>query len=72
MSSRTRPVAVAVRAMNGTPVIFERSSRIWRYSGRKSWPHSLMQWASSTATQATPQRFRSSIIEPSMSRSGAR
>ena len=29
-----------------------RSSARRRYSGRKSWPHSLMQWASSTAMRA--------------------
>ncbi len=40
---RARAAAAARRA----------SAPICRYSGRKSWPHSLMQWASSIATRGT-------------------
>ena len=55
MSSRTRSVAVAVSAMIGTSGKCLRSFASWRYSGRKSWPHSLMQCASSIAICATFQ-----------------
>ena len=49
MSVRTLSVAVAVRAMMGASPISLIIGRIRRYSGRKSWPHSEMQWASSMA-----------------------
>ena len=42
-------VAVAVRAMTGAGWMSSMMDRIFRYSGRKSWPHSEMQCASSTA-----------------------
>ena len=71
MSCRTRSVAVAVRAIIGTDGKSGRSWASWRYSGRKSWPHSLMQWASSTARRFTFQRRKSSRKPESMSRSGA-
>ena len=59
MSSRTRSVAVAVSAMNGTSgKMLAQVARVWRYSGRKSWPHSLMQCASSTAMSRTFQRLQ--------------
>ena len=53
MSRRTRSVAVAVKACRLTPGNSSRSRPSWRYSGRKSWPHWLMQWASSMATNRT-------------------
>ena len=48
-----------------------RSSASWRYSGRKSCPHSLMQCASSTASRFTPHRCKSDRNPDSISRSGA-
>ena len=54
MSRRTRAVAVAVYACRLMPGSSSRSRPSWRYSGRKSCPHWLMQCASSTATKLTP------------------
>lgn len=51
---RTRCVAVAVSAMMGTPGSASRMPASWRNAGRKSWPYSEMQCASSTATIAMP------------------
>jgi len=34
----------------------------WRYSGRNSWPHSEMQWASSMAKKETGMRFSQSVV----------
>ena len=48
-----------------------RNAAIWRYSGRKSWPHSEMQWASSIATCATFHSFSLSRNVGAISRSGA-
>ena len=48
MSRITSGVAVAVSASTGAPKRACRPER-FRYAGRKSWPHWLMQWASSTA-----------------------
>ena len=56
MSSRTRSVAVAESAMIGASGRTSRRSLSRRYSGRKSCPHALMQWASSTATARTSKR----------------
>jgi hypothetical protein len=70
-SSRTRAVAVAVNAQNGTSGKRSRNGAMRRYSGRKSWPHSLMQCASSTTKRATSQRSRSPEKPGSVSRSGA-
>jgi hypothetical protein len=53
ISSRTRDVAVAVRAAQAASGNMERNSINCRYSGRKSCPHSDMQCASSTAKQST-------------------
>ena len=50
ISSRTTGVAVAVQASTRALGRSARSPPISRYSGRKSWPHSLMQCASSMAT----------------------
>ena len=72
MSSRTRGVAVAVKAMTGTQGKWSRNSVSWRYSGRKSCPHSLMQWASSIAMRPIGRRPRSAKTPGTMSRSGAR
>ena len=71
MSSRTRSVAVAVSAMKGTPGKCVRRSEICRYSGRKSWPHSEMQCASSIAMSATFHWRNFSKNDGTMSRSGA-
>ena len=71
ISSRTRSVAVAVSAMIGVSGRYSRSVESWRYSGRKSCPHSLMQCASSIATMLTVNvRSRSTKLGCS-SRSGA-
>ena len=48
----TRGVAVAVSAITGTPSSL--SDARLRYAGRKSCPHWLMQWASSTTAAQTP------------------
>ena len=71
MSARTRSVAVAVRAIIG--VFGKRSRRFTscRYSGRKSWPHSLMQCASSMAKAATSICSRKERKEGVIRRSGA-
>ena len=53
MSRRTRAVAVAVKAWRLTPPNCSRSRPSWRYSGRKSCPHWLMQCASSMAMKLT-------------------
>jgi hypothetical protein len=71
MSSRTRLVAVAVSAMIGTSGNCARNFFSSRYSGRKSWPHSLMQCASSIAIWAM---FQLSVLSRKfsiISRSGA-
>src|SRR5207249_1108523 len=53
MSPTTRRVAVAVRARTGMPPSSCLSPLSLRYAGRKSWPHSEMQCASSTTTSDT-------------------
>ena len=53
MSRRTRAVAVAVKACRLTPASARAAAPSWRYSGRKSCPHWLMQCASSMATKLT-------------------
>ena len=62
MSCRVILSAVAVRAMTGTPANRSRIKPNWAYSGRKSWPHWLMQWASSMANR---------LMEMVLSRKGA-
>ena len=53
-SSAQVGVAVAVSATKGTAAPSSRRSLpSWAYSGRKSWPHSLTQCASSTTTRAS-------------------
>lgn len=52
-TSRTWGVAVAVRATMGTEGNSVRSRESCEYSGRKSWPQSLMQWASSMTNRAS-------------------
>jgi hypothetical protein len=71
MSAWTRWVAVAVNAASGTPGNSWRSWRSSRYSGRKSWPHSEMQCASSTAKKASFVRFKRSRKLAMTRRSGA-
>ena len=71
MSPRTRGVAVAVIASVGMPGSASRTVTRRRYSGRKSWPHSLMQWASSTASARTFQRASRARKSGSTRRSGA-
>ena len=61
ISSRTTGVAVAVHAsMRGGRTSASRSP-ICRYSGRKSWPHWLMQCASSTATSGISRSGEQSL-----------
>ena len=62
---------VEVSAIIGTSGSASRSFASWRYSGRKSWPHSDTQCASSIAMQVTFHCFRFSTQPSSMSRSGA-
>src|SRR5436190_1222507 len=57
MSRRTRAVAVAVNPCRLTPGKRERSAPIWRYSGRKSWPHWLIQPASHERRHLEAQRL---------------
>ena len=68
ISSRTTGVAVAVQASTRASGSSRAASPICRYSGRKSWPHSLMQWASSTATsgqsRSAQQRAEAGEGEP--------
>ena len=71
MSARTRSVAVAVSAIIGASGNNSRNEASWRYSGRKSWPHSLMQWASSIASKCAFHFCKSSRKPESISRSGA-
>ena len=49
-------VAVAVKACTTPAARRSRSAPSWRYSGRKSWPQWLMQWASSMATSGRRAR----------------
>ncbi len=51
MSSRTAGVAVAVRATTGVPGKEARTPLSSLYALRKSWPHMLMQCASSTTSR---------------------
>jgi hypothetical protein len=53
MSACTGGAAVAVSASTGGRPVAAMTSARRRYSGRKSWPHSLTRWASSTATNVT-------------------
>ena len=53
ISSRTTGVAVAVQARTRAWGRSASSAPSCMYSGRKSWPHSLMQCASSIATSGT-------------------
>ncbi len=65
----TAGVAVAVSAIIGARTT-SRSSRRRRYSGRKSWPHWLTQWASSIATSAIGARASRRLKPSSAARSG--
>ena len=60
MSLRTSGAAVAVSAITGADGKHFRSRARSRYSGRKSWPHSEMQCASSIATSRTGKACRNS------------
>ena len=71
MSVRTRGVAVAVNAWMAASGKASRRTASCRYSGRKSCPHWLMQWASSMAKNATPARLSNPRQVGSTSRSGA-
>ena len=53
MSSIVAGVAVAVSASTGASGFTFLISDIARYDGRKSYPHWLMQWASSTVMKLT-------------------
>ena len=64
ISSRTTGVAVAVQARTRAPGSSASRPPISRYSGRKSWPHSLMQWASSMATSGHGDARLSSPRKP--------
>src|SRR3989304_5337353 len=55
ISTDTSSVAVAVSARTGTSPKRDFSPERFRYEGRKSWPHWLMQWASSTAMRLIRQ-----------------
>ena len=70
MSACTRGVAVAVNACTLDPGNRSFSEPSCRYSGRKSCPQWLMQWASSTAKARTSMRRTTSMNEGVTSRSG--
>ena len=72
MSFCTFTVAVAVRAMMGrlSPMALMMGRRR-RYSGRKSWPHSDMQCASSMATKEIFRVRKNSTVSSLVSDSGA-
>jgi len=72
MSSCTAGVAVAVIATTGAPGSCGSRSPSIRYSGRKSWPQWLMQWASSMATSAGVFLASSSGKPGTARRSGAK
>ena len=72
ISDCTLGVAVAVKATIGIlPSISFSIAFILRYSGRKSWPHSEMQCASSTATKDIFIVFKKSIFSCFTNDSGA-
>ena len=72
ISARTLGVAVAVSAMIGiscssSVIMF----LILRYSGRKSWPHSDIQCASSTAMKDILMALKNSMVSSFPNVSGA-
>ena len=71
MSYCTLGVAVAVKAMIGTFEIFSKISLKRRYSGRKSCPHSEIQWASSIAKKDMFTDIRKSMFSFFVNDSGA-
>ena len=71
ISSRTTGVAVAVQASTrGGPQLLQQRADL-QVLGRKSWPHSLMQWASSIATSGGASSRASARKPGYASRSGA-
>ena len=64
-------VAVAVNAMMGKVPMLSMIWRNRRYSGRKSWPHSEMQWASSMAKKLNRTERRKSAFSVLLRDSGA-
>ncbi len=77
MSMRTLSVAVAVRAMMGircslrAAAMLSSVARMLRYSGRKSWPHSEIQWASSMAINEILNDWKNGRLSGLLSDSGA-
>ena len=72
MSCCTFGVAEAVRVRMGTlGRMALMASRRRRYSGRKSWPHSEMQWASSMAKKEMGICFSNSMVSSFERVSGA-
>ena len=71
-SRRTRSVAVAVSATTGGRTgRLATKSAMPVYAGRKSWPHWLTQWASSTARSGTRACAANARNAGSARRSGA-
>ena len=70
-SARVVGSAVAVSATRGTWGNNSRNLASSRYSGRKSWPHWLTQWASSMANSPISTLARSSRNPAAANRSGA-
>src|SRR5581483_9240357 len=70
MSWRTRWVALAVNAAIGRSGKASRKRLSKRYSGRKSWPHSEMQCASSMTKKEIGTRLSQSTVLSSATRSG--
>jgi hypothetical protein len=72
MSCCTLGVAVAVSAMMGTEwATASNITRMRRYSGRKSCPHSEIQCASSTATKDISVLWKNSMFSSLVRVSGA-
>ena len=71
MSSRTSSVAVAVSAMHGGLPSRCRTSPSRMYSGRKSCPHWLTQWASSIARNLGRRSASNGRKSAAKNRSGA-
>ena len=67
---RTRCGALAVNAAIGLSGKLARSELSCRYSGRNSWPHSEIQWASSMAKNASGTWRSHGTVSCRASRSG--
>ena len=71
ISNLTFGVAVAVRAITGAAAILLIICLNFLYSGRKSCPHSEMQWASSIAKNEILFLLKKAMFSSLISDSGA-